>query len=90
MLSPWHKLVITRASRTRGETRWLIRVARKALRESSASNNYRYSRIRSWRLSAAEVLIVRTCYAPWLVPVAVGVCLGYLAIAVYVAYRHVR
>lgn len=89
MLSPWHKLIIGRASRDRKETRWMIRVARRALREAAAEKPYHYSHVRSWRLSALEVVIVRTCYAPMLVPVAAFVCAGYLAVVVYLLFLRV-
>lgn len=82
-MSPWEKMVVARASKSRSEARWLIRELRAAKKRRAAGAQITYSRHRSFRVSVGHVMLVSVVRNPAVVAYAAIAVLIYLSLAVY-------
>lgn len=88
MLSRLDKLVVSRFSRTRGERRRLVRMARNIRRTLDAGEQYAYVRLRGLRLNVAQVLIASLRRKPTLVLAAMGAVVLYGVAILYFVLKH--
>lgn len=82
-MSPWEKLVVARASKSRSDVRWLIRELRVAKKRRADGAQITYSKHRSLRVAAGHVALVSVVRNPAVLVHAACALLIYLSLAAY-------